>query len=156
MFRSGDNYLHVQKWRPNFRAEKEEINTLPVWVRFPILPVEYYTMRWLKKAGNNIGRTVKVDITTLLASRGRFARVCVEVGLDMPLMVGYRMQEEYYMLQYEGLHDLCFGCGRYGHRSAACLEKEPEGKDMSKDPETRPNATSTSSEEPGYGEWTTV
>lgn len=24
----GDHYLHVQEWKPNFRAEKEEISTL--------------------------------------------------------------------------------------------------------------------------------
>lgn len=45
----GDNFLHVQRWSPNFIVEKE-INKLPVWVRFPVLPVEYYTERWLKKA----------------------------------------------------------------------------------------------------------
>lgn len=119
----GDNYLHVQKWRPRFRADKEEIHTMPVWVRFPVLPVECYTIRWLKQAGNHIGRTVKVDFATLLASRGRFARVCVEVDLDKPLMAGYVMRGEYYRLQYEGLADLCFTCGRYGHRSVMCLEK---------------------------------
>lgn len=26
----GDNYLHVQCWRPNFIAESARINTLPV------------------------------------------------------------------------------------------------------------------------------
>lgn len=77
----GDNYLHVQRWRHNFRAEKEEINMLPVWFRFPILPVEYYSERWLKKVVNEIGRTIKVDLATLLASQGKFARVCVEIDL---------------------------------------------------------------------------
>lgn len=96
---------------------------MPVWVRFPVLPVECYTTRWLKQAGNHIGRTVRVDFATLLATRGKFARVCVEVDLDKPLMAGYRMGGDYYMLQYEGLTDLCFGCGRYGHRMHLCPEK---------------------------------
>lgn len=108
----GDNYLHVQRWRPNFRVDKEEINSLPVWVRFPVLPVEYYTVRWLKQAGNNIGRTIKVDLATLIASRGKFARVCVEVDFDKLLIAGYKMRGEFYRLQYEGLHDLCCGCGK--------------------------------------------
>lgn len=74
----GDHYLHVQNWRPNFRVKKAKINSLPVWVKFHVLPVEYYSERWLKKAGNLIGQNIKVDITTLLASQGKFAHVCVE------------------------------------------------------------------------------
>lgn len=31
----GDNYLYVQKWCHNLRADKEEFNSMPVWVRFP-------------------------------------------------------------------------------------------------------------------------
>lgn len=91
----GDNCLHVQRWKPNFKAKKEEISLLPVWMRFPILPVEYYSERWLKKAGNEIGRTIMIDIATLLASRGKLVRVCVEFDLKKPLMTRYRMLEEY-------------------------------------------------------------
>lgn len=97
-----DHYLHVQKWKPKFRVDKAEIDSLPVWLRFPVLPVDFYSECWLKKAGNNIGRTIKVDIATPLASRGRFARVCMEVDLNKPLMGGYRMHGEYYRVQYEG------------------------------------------------------
>lgn len=35
-----------------------QIESLLVWARFPVLPVEYYTGKWLEKAGD---RTVKVD-----------------------------------------------------------------------------------------------
>lgn len=54
---------------------------LPVLVRFPILPLEKYTVGWLKRDGNSIGKTIRVDMATLIASRGKFARVCVEVDL---------------------------------------------------------------------------
>lgn len=77
-----------------------------MWVRFPVLPVEYYIERWLKKTWNGIGRTIKVDIATLLASRGKFAHVCTEVDLRKPLMAGYRLRREFWRLQYEGLHDI--------------------------------------------------
>lgn len=156
----GDNYLHVQKWRPLFRADKEEIYTMSVWVRFPVLPVECYSARWLKQAGNHIGRTVKVDFATLLASRGQFARVCVEVDLDKPLMAGYVMRWDYYRLQYEGLHDLCFGCGRYGHRDPNCPEKFDKHTTMGGDGSStvaKPFGVKQGAPESiGYGEWTTV
>lgn len=67
--------------RPNFLSEKEEITSSLVWVHFPVLPLEYYLDRWLRRAGNKIGKTTKVDATTLVASRGKFSRVCVEVDL---------------------------------------------------------------------------
>lgn len=76
----GDNYLHTQRWRPNLRAEKAEINSLPVWVRIPVLLVELYYERLLKE-GNHSGQTVKANMAKQLASRGKFARGCVEVDL---------------------------------------------------------------------------
>lgn len=110
----GDNYLHVQCWKPHFRAGRAEINLLPVWVRFPILPIEYYAMGWLKRAGDNIGKTIKVDIAMLLMSKGKFACVCIEVDLEKPFKSGCQLRGEFWRLQYEGFHDICFDCGRYG------------------------------------------
>lgn len=81
----GENYLHVRRWKANFVAESAVINSMPVWVRFPSLPVEYFTESWLRKARDQIGRTIKVDSTTLAVVRGRFARVCVKVDLNKPL-----------------------------------------------------------------------
>lgn len=84
----GGNYLHVQRWRPNFVSEKEEITSLPVWVWFPIFLVEYYSERWLRKGGHNIRETIKVGATMLVASRDKFAQVCDEVDLQKSLKSG--------------------------------------------------------------------
>lgn len=96
------HYLHVRRWVPNFMPRTAKIESLLVWIRFPVLPVEYYTHKWLVRAGNKIGKTMKVDKATLLASRGRFARVCVEVDLKKPLKTGYRLRGEFQEIQYEG------------------------------------------------------
>lgn len=40
------------------------------------------------KCGNLIGRAVKVDKQSAEASRGQYARVCVEVNLNEPLIPG--------------------------------------------------------------------
>lgn len=84
----GDNYHHVQRWKPIFMAEKAKkakITSLPVWVRILLLPIEYYSEGWLRRVGNRIGRMIKVDATTLIPSRGKIIRVCVEVDLKKPL-----------------------------------------------------------------------
>lgn len=88
----GENYLHVQRWKPNFVAELAVTTSLPVWVRFPTLSVEFYTEQWLRMAGNELGGTIKVDDTTLDTTRGRFARVCIELDLTKPLCSRYRMR----------------------------------------------------------------
>lgn len=74
-----DHCLHVQRWvAENFMATTVVITSVPAWVRFPMLLIEYYSERWLERAGNRIDRTSKVDDTTLLASRWKFALVCVD------------------------------------------------------------------------------
>lgn len=90
-------------------------------MRFLTLPVKYYNEAWLRKAENHIGMTIKVDSTTLVASRGEFAKVCVEVDLNKPLLATYRMREIDYHLAYEGMHDIYFKCGKYGHGMSTVL-----------------------------------
>nr|KYP44678.1 Retrovirus-related Pol polyprotein LINE-1 [Cajanus cajan] len=45
---------------------------------------------------------------TLNATRGRFARVCVEIDLDQPVVGKVWFQNNWFKIQYEGLH-LLFG-----------------------------------------------
>lgn len=116
----GDNYLHVQRWRPNFCAMDAKISSLPVWVRFPDIPLEYFDEEWLRRVGDELGKTIKVDNTTRATTRGRFARVCVEIDMGKLLAANLRLRGKVYRLQYEGLQDLCFTCGKYGHREEGC------------------------------------
>lgn len=55
-----------------------------------------------------------------MASRGKFVRVFVEVDLTKPLKAGYNLRGVLQEVQYEGLHELCFHCGKYVHRSLLC------------------------------------
>lgn len=111
---------------PNFVAETEVIKSLPTWVRFPVLSVEYYSEKWLRRAGDRISKTIKVDDTMRATTRGKFARVCVEVDLTKPVKAGYRMRGRQWHLQYEGLHELCFVYGQYRHREASCHMGKPQ------------------------------
>ncbi|RYR20569.1 hypothetical protein Ahy_B03g065741 [Arachis hypogaea] len=44
-----------------------------------------------------------------------FVRLCVEVELDKPLVSQYLINGKPHKIEYEGLHHVCFGCGRIGH-----------------------------------------
>lgn len=116
----GDNYLHVQRWCHNLAADSAKILSLPVWVHFPWLPIEYYTEEWLQMAGDMIGRTIKIDNTTLATARGRFARVCVKLELEKPVKASFGMRAREWKIEYKCLQDICFACGKYGHKEIKC------------------------------------
>lgn len=121
-----DHYLNVQRWVPNFVTKTAAINSLPVWVRFLVLPIKYYIKRWLVRAGDRVDKLFKLDDMTLLASRGKFALVCLVINLMKPLKVGYWLRGRRCEVKYEGLHDSCIHHGNYDHRLCICPEKHPQ------------------------------
>lgn len=55
--------------------------------------------------------------------RGRFARICVEIDLNQPVVGKIRVRGSWHKVEYEGLHVICSGCGYYGHVLKDCLQK---------------------------------
>ncbi|KAK2359196.1 zinc ion binding / nucleic acid binding protein [Trifolium repens] len=119
-----DHYLIAREWTPNFHPSNAKIEKAAVWVRISGLPIEYYDAKVLHYIGNRIGQTVKVDRNTLLQERGKYARVCVEVDLNKPLLAMFELKDEIYKVEYEGLHMLCRTCGKFGHYVEGCPEKK--------------------------------
>ncbi|XP_019200262.1 PREDICTED: uncharacterized protein LOC109193892 [Ipomoea nil] len=115
-----DHYLIVKEWEPNFDPMTDKTEKVLVWVRFPCLPIEYYSGIFLRKVGDKIGRPVRVDHATSQASRGRFVRICVEIDVTKPLLSKFTLEGKRRFIAYEGLHLVCFGCGKYGHAQEAC------------------------------------
>ncbi|CAN1178493.1 hypothetical protein LINPERHAP2_LOCUS33702 [Linum perenne] len=121
-----DHYVVIQEWRPYFRPEETLVTTLRVWVRLPGIPFEYFDETILKLIGDRIGRTVRIDHTTLEGTRGNFARICVEVDFSKPLLSKYKLRRRVRRIEYEGLHTICFNCGCYGHKDESCKQAPEE------------------------------
>ncbi|KAI9124524.1 hypothetical protein K1719_004446 [Acacia pycnantha] len=120
----GDHYLLVQRWRPNFNPKKADCQRrVAVWVRIPDLPLEFCTVESLGIIGNMIGKMIKIDRSTSIYDKGAFARICVEVDLHKPLLPAFTVFGEDKQLVYEGLHLVCFSCGKYGHAQENCVLK---------------------------------
>ncbi|XP_031131731.1 uncharacterized protein LOC116033116 [Ipomoea triloba] len=115
-----DHYLIVKEWVPNFDPMTDTTEKVLVWVRFPSLPVEYYNLLCLRKIGNKLQRTIRVDHTTSLVSKGKFARVCVEIDISKPLVSRFTLEDRVWHVAYEGMHLVCFSCGLYGYRQESC------------------------------------
>ncbi|XP_019183349.1 PREDICTED: uncharacterized protein LOC109178208 [Ipomoea nil] len=118
-----DHYLLVKPWVPDFDPFSDVTEKVLVWVRIPCLPAEYYNLIFLRKLGNKVGRTIRVDQATSLVSRGMFARICVEVDISKPLISKFKYKDRVRSVAYEGIHLICFSCGIYGHSPDACPKK---------------------------------
>ena len=81
-----DHYLLVQRWCPLFKPLEKVVQKLVVWVHIPKLPVELYTETFLVRAGAKLGSMLKIDQNTSIHSRGKFARICVEIDLRRKLL----------------------------------------------------------------------
>lgn len=114
------SYLMTQAWTPEFDPLRDDIVTTPVWIRLSNIPVNFYHKEILMCIAKGLGTPVKVDETTLNFERARFARVCVEVNLSKPLKGSVRINGERYFVAYEGLMNICSGCGIYGHLVHNC------------------------------------
>lgn len=144
------HYIAVKKWKPMFSPAKEEISHILAWVRLPQIPLEYFHERAILTVGNVLGKAVRVDMTTLKTQRGKYARVCVEIDFNKPLMSEVVVDGNTFAVEYEGLNQICFKCGRYGHTMDEC----PEGREgnVNLEAEIPSNNSGVSRNEP-FGPW---
>lgn len=97
-----------RKWKPNFRADNDKVNTAIIWVRILNLPMELF----------------KIDGNTFNATRGKFARFCIQIQLDVPLELGICVDGTIYQVVYENLPSVCYTCGSAGHHTKVCEVKD--------------------------------
>ncbi|XP_028799751.1 uncharacterized protein LOC114755052 [Neltuma alba] len=133
-----NHYLTIQTWKRNFNPWTEKIKRIAVWVRLPGLPRDYYDKKFFYHLGNKIGKAIKVDEMTLTRARTMYARMCVEIDLNAPLLPAYIVDGNHLKIEYEGLQLICFACGRFGHDKEHCLtktQKEHQGEKEQRTPQ---------------------
>ncbi|GLT37492.1 hypothetical protein SLA2020_506690, partial [Shorea laevis] len=136
-----DHYLAVQPWEPSFHPARAKAPKTAVWVKLYGVPSMCFHEAIVLYLGSKLGKPIKVDSITLLGVREKFARVCIEVDLSqqLPSSVALDLEElpqSLILVEYEGLHKICFHCGEYGHTEDICHFKNP-GKSI---PVSNPNA----------------
>ena len=82
----GGHYFSIKCWEQNFRAETTKLSAIAVWIRLSGLPIKYYEPSVLKDIDLAIGPVLRIDTQTATEARGRFARLCVQVKFDKPII----------------------------------------------------------------------
>lgn len=86
-----------------------------VWIRLPQLPTKFYDYTILQKIGNKIEKLFRIDACTSSTLRGRYARLCVEVPMNVLVKPFIYIGNYKQQIHYEGENFLCNYCGRLGH-----------------------------------------
>ena len=129
----GGHFLSIRPWEPFFKLACASVSSIAIWVRLHGLPMESYESEVLQQIGGAIGRLLRIDAHTALEARGRYARLCIQVDVNKPLVDTVLIGRFEQPVIYEGIHKLCFLCGRIGHKKEICpftirgpMEGKPE------------------------------
>ncbi|CAN1144206.1 hypothetical protein LINPERHAP2_LOCUS13974 [Linum perenne] len=117
-----DYYITVLPWSPDFKVY-EPIRKILTWVRLPDLPLHFFNHLAVSRIGSYVGKTFRVDMATADGERAKYARVCVEIDLDKPLLGRYDIDGTIYKIVYESLETICVSCGHYGHLEQDCHQE---------------------------------
>lgn len=111
-------------------ASEVKIDKTLVWTRFSYLDMIYYDESFLLALATAVGLRIRVNIRTMEASRGKFARVCIEINLHELVVGQVWFHDRWFNVQYEGLHLFCKRCGIFGHTACSCQTSNGENMDM--------------------------
>lgn len=77
--------LQISLWQPYFEPATTKLSKAMVWVQLHNLSVEFWEGDALESITETLGRLLKVDELMTSISRVRFARVCLEMDLSLPM-----------------------------------------------------------------------
>ena len=126
--------LFIKPWHMSFNSAEEIPSRVPVWVRLPRLPLEFWREDIFHSISMLLGKPVGSATQTQDRKVISFARICVEVDLNNPLpdsmeicmgSISWIQQ-----LDYETLPFRCRLCHEYGHLLRRCPRYKNSSLDM--------------------------
>ena len=116
----GDHFLSIRPWEPFFKPSSANVALIAVWIWLYELPIELYEPEVLKQIGENINKVLRIDSHIAMEARGKYARLCIQIDLNKPLINTVIIGRFEQVVTYGGIHRLCFSCGRVGHKVDCC------------------------------------
>jgi len=75
----------VKAWSPEMEFTRDELHSVPIWVKLPGLDFKYWSPISLSKIGSLIEKPLMVDSHTEKKQGLNFARLLIEVDIDTDL-----------------------------------------------------------------------
>ncbi|KAK1311258.1 hypothetical protein QJS10_CPA08g00929 [Acorus calamus] len=118
----------LKKWSPSAPMEQESLTSIPIWVKFPNLPLHFWTKECMGKIASAVGIPLFMDTATQMATRISYARVCVEVLASsvLPDSVVIDSQadgKEVFPTVYDWKPQSCSHCLTFGHDDTLCSKR---------------------------------
>nr|GEY69557.1 hypothetical protein [Tanacetum cinerariifolium] len=138
-----NNLLILKKWHPNDNLLKEDVSTIPVWVKLHGVPVTAFSEDGLSAIATKLGTPLMLDSYTsdmCMQSWGMssYARVMIELRPDVDLKDNMVMampkitRESHYTynvrVEYEWKPPRCSSCKVFGHTHEECSKNTGAGE----------------------------
>ncbi|XP_028120127.1 uncharacterized protein LOC114317570 [Camellia sinensis] len=124
----GGFLLILKQWHRMMKLSKEDKKTIPIWVKFHNIPLEYWDGDGLGRIASAVGVPLFMDQLTSSGSRISFARVCVDISAvsefpDSFIITSGDVSMNIHV-EYQGVPSRCMHCHVFGHETKTCLSAQ--------------------------------
>ena len=103
-----------------------QLTSLPIWVKFYNIPLEYWTNTCLGYIASAVGKPLHMDSLTENRTRLSFSRICIEVDLSSKFHKTARLnlgngKYTTIRIEYPWVPHNCSHCQVFGHKISKCL-----------------------------------
>ncbi|XP_019258105.1 PREDICTED: uncharacterized protein LOC109236384 [Nicotiana attenuata] len=121
----------MKAWSAYFNLHDEVLKTVLLWVRFPNLPLNCWSMKSLSKIGSALGNPVYADECTTGSIRISYARMLIEMDVTKPLPRIVKLQDPKGKTILQGItYDwepaFCAKCLKIGHDCNEVKAPQPQ------------------------------
>lgn len=114
----------VTKWTPRVEEEKQEEDSIPMWINISKVPLHMYSWEGLSLIASPVGVPVKLHPETLACTNFEIAKVFVNADVSKPLpkeMIFSKDGRDFTVVfEYPYLPTRCKICHKWGHGEKVC------------------------------------
>lgn len=117
--------MMMKRWSLGMQLNKELLHSIPIWIRLPNLPLEYWTEEGISRIASVLGSLIRLDKFTEGITKISYARVLVEIknSFKFPNKIPILTEADKMIWQevsYEWKPSLCTNCSSFGHAEINC------------------------------------
>lgn len=120
----------VMKWTPKVEEEKQEEESIPMWIHVTKVPLHMFSWEGLSLIASPVGFPVKLHPETLACTSFEVAKVFVKVDVSkaLPKEMNFSKEGKEFTVefQYPRLPSRCKYCNKWGHGEKVCAAKRED------------------------------